>query len=736
MAKRPRRPDTPPEPLTRERVKATIAASPVPLGKRELSRALGVTAAERPALRAILAELESDGALERGRGRRFGAPGALPEVSVLEVYALDRDGTPLARPAGRESGEAPAIHIVGEARGQAAAPGDRVLARIKRNRDGTFDARVMRRLESAPPTVLGVFRTGDKHGWIHATDRRIKHTFVVLPHDMHDAADGDIVRAEALPGKHLGLPKAKVVERLGALSDPKSASLVAIQAHGIPTEFPPEAQAQAAAAKPVPLGERTDLRAVPLVTIDDEDARDFDDAVWAAPDADPANPGGFELVVAIADVAHYVRPGDALDRTAKERGNSVYFPDRVVPMLPEALSNGLCSLKPDEDRGCLAVRMWVDADGNLRRHQFVRGLMRSAARLTYTQVQTAQDGSPDELTGPLREPVIAPLFAAYAVLRRAREERGALDIDRPERKVVLAPDGSIAAIVRRQRFDSHRLIEEFMILANVAAAETLEARRYPVMYRLHDRPTVEKVESLREFLSTLGIRVARGQAIEPRMFGRILERAAGTPHADVVSEAVLRSQAQAVYGPDNLGHFGLALRRYAHFTSPIRRYSDVLVHRALIGALRLGEGGIDRDVGEAFAATGAHISMTERRAAAAERTCLDRMTTAFLVDRAGATFPGRVSGVQRFGLFVTLDDIGADGLLPVSALGPDYYDYDERSQSLTGRAGGGTFRFGDRIVVRLDEANLMTGTLTFRRADVPAAVAHGRHRPPPRHRRR
>jgi ribonuclease R len=366
----------------------------------------------------------------------------------------------------------------------------------------------------------------------------------------------------------------------------------------------------------------------------------------------------------------------------------------------------------------------------------MRSLMRSAARLTYTQVQNAHDGMADDRTGPLRETVIEPLFAAHAVLRRARELRGALDIDRPERKVVLAPDGRIAAIVRRARYDSHRLIEEFMILANVAAAETLEARRYPVMYRIHDRPTVEKVESLREFLSTLGIRLVRGQVIEPKLFGRILERAAGTPHADVVSEAVLRSQAQAVYGPENLGHFGLALRRYAHFTSPIRRYSDVLVHRALIGALRLGGGGLDRDVGETFAALGDHISMTERRAAAAERTCVDRMTTAFLLDRAGATFPGRVSGVQRFGLFVTLDEIGADGLLPVSALGADYYDYDERSQSLTGRAGGGTFRFGDPIVVRLDEANLMTGTLTFRRADVPAAVAHGRHRPPPRHRRR
>ncbi|MBM3488820.1 MAG: ribonuclease R, partial [Alphaproteobacteria bacterium] len=565
--------------------------------------------------------------------------------------------------------------------------------------------------------------------------RRNKLSFIVSHPDAGEAKGGDIVRAEVLPGRPLGLARARIVERLGALDDPRSASLIAIQHHGVPSEFAPEARAEAEAARPVPLGDRTDLRALPLVTIDDEDARDFDDAVWAAPDDDPANKGGHHLVVAIADVAHYVRAGSALDRAAHERGNSVYFPDHVVPMLPEALSNGLCSLKPREDRPVLAVHLWIDAEGALRRHVFVRALMRSAARLTYNQVQAAWDGRADDATGPLIEPVIRPLYDAYTVLRRARDARGALDIDRPERRAIVDRDGRITAIVRRARHHSHRLIEEFMILANVAAAEALEARRQSVMYRVHDRPSPEKLEALRGFLATLDIRLAKGQVIEPLLFKRILARVAGTPHADVVNEVVLRAQAQAVYAPENIGHFGLALRRYAHFTSPIRRYADVLIHRALVAAFALGPDGLDADLADRFAAIGAHISATERRAAAAERECLDRMTTAFLLDKAGATFPARISGVARFGVFVTLDEIGADGLVPASALGGDYYDFDERALSMTGRSTGDRLRLGDAILVRLDEANRITGTLTFRRAERDGDGATARPRQPPRHRR-
>jgi ribonuclease R len=503
------------------------------------------------------------------------------------------------------------------------------------------------------------------------------------------------------------------------MASPRTISLIAIHENDIPTAFPAEAVAQAEAAKPVKLGTRTDLRKIPLVTIDGSDARDFDDAVWAEPDPDPENRGGWHILVAIADVSWYVRPGDALDRSAYERGNSVYFPDRVVPMLPEALSNELCSLKPKVDRACLAVHMWLDASGTKRRHQFVRGLMRSAARLTYEQVQAARDGNGDETTRKLADTVIAPLYGAYRALDKARRKRGTLDLDLPERRVVLGDDGHIERIERRQRLDSHKLIEEFMISANVAAAETLERLRQLCMYRVHDAPDPAKLEALREFLDGLedeGLRLAKGQVVKPRHFNQLLERAVGTPYAPLINELVLRSQAQAAYSPANLGHFGLALRRYAHFTSPIRRYADLLVHRALVAGHNaageeFGEGGLPETEREAFAEGGTHISQTERRAAAAERSALDRYTAAFISARVGASFHGRINGVTRFGLFVTLDDSGADGLVPIGSLPNDFYIHEEKQHRLIGRRWGRTYRLGDAVTVRLAEANPVTGGL-------------------------
>ncbi|HEX7006026.1 MAG TPA: VacB/RNase II family 3'-5' exoribonuclease, partial [Alphaproteobacteria bacterium] len=461
------------------------------------------------------------------------------------------------------------------------------------------------------------------------------------------------------------------------------------------------------------------------------DARDFDDAVWAEPDPDPRNRGGWHLIVAIADVAHYVRPGDALDKAARERGNSVYFPDRVVPMLPEALSNDLCSLRPNEDRACLAAQLWINRDGRLLRHRFDRALMRSAARLTYEQVQAARDGCPDDVTGPLLEPVLNPLYGAYRVLERARKKRGALEIDLPERQIVLGDDGKVASITPRARLDSHRLIEEFMILANVAVAEALEAKRQPCMYRVHEAPDPERVQALREFLETLGLNLAKGQVLKPAHFNRILERSADTPHARMVHELVLRTQAQAKYSPDNVGHFGLALRRYAHFTSPIRRYSDLLVHRALIGGFGLGPGGIGPEDAARFPEQGEHISATERRAVAAERDATDRYVAAFLADRVGAIFGGAISGVTRFGLFVTLDETGADGFVPMRRLPRDYYEHDEARHCLIGRSGGPRFDLGGRVQVRLVEANPITASLLFDLVeggteDRRGGAAHGR----------
>ncbi|MGB1548216.1 MAG: ribonuclease R, partial [Alphaproteobacteria bacterium] len=507
--------------------------------------------------------------------------------------------------------------------------------------------------------------------------------------------------------------EARIVETFGPSDRPSAVSLIAIQTHDIPMDFPEDALALAKQAKAASPEGRHDLRKIPLVTIDGADARDFDDAVWAEADSDLGNPGGWHLLVAIADVAYYVRPGDALDRTAYTRGNSVYFPDRVVPMLPEQLSNGWCSLKPGEDRPCLAAHLWIDRGGKLLRHQFIRGLMRSAARLTYEQVQRAEDGHADATTEPLLETTLKPLYGAYRALKAARVERGTIDIDLPERTVVFDAAGQLAALRPAPRFESHRLIEECMILANVAAAETLEKRQAPCLYRIHDTPPENKLEPLREFLNSLNIRLAKGQVLRPHHFNRILHEAAGTPHADIVNLVVLRSQSKAEYSPENHGHFGLALHRYCHFTSPIRRYADLIVHRSLIRALNLGPEGITPETASKLADIGEHISLTERRAETAERDAIDRYATLYLSDRVGAEFPGKIAGVTRFGLFIALDETGADGFVPIRTLGWEHFVHDEIHHRLTGERSGLTFRLGDRVVVKLVEANKATGSLLF-----------------------
>ncbi len=548
-------------------------------------------------------------------------------------------------------------------------------------------------VSAAPLTerILGVFRAGR----IEPTDRRARSEWTVPRGQDGGAKDGEIVLAEALPHHRLGLRPARVIERLGAMGDARSVSLICIHTHDIPEPMPAEAQAEAAKATATPLERRTDLRDVPLVTIDGEDARDFDDAVFAEADGT-----GFRLIVAIADVAHYVRPGSALDHAARTRGNSVYFPDRVVPMLPEALSNGWCSLRPDEDRGCLFVELRIDASGRKTAHRFGRGLMRSAARLTYEQVQHEQTR-------------FATLFAAFRALLNARTARGTLDLDLPERRVVLDRHGRVASVEPRPRLDSHRLIEEFMVLANVAAAEELERRHQPTMYRVHAPPSDEKLVSLRDFLHGIGISLPAGNQLHPRDLDRVLRRVAGTPEALLVNEVVLRSQSQAVYSPDNIGHFGLALPRYAHFTSPIRRYADLLVHRALIRGLQLGDGGLASDEPARFADTALHITATERRAQLAERDAIDRYLAAYMSDKVGADFTARISGVTRFGLFVTVAESGASGLIPVRSLPDDYWRHDEREQTLTGQRTRLVFRLAQQVDVRLAEASPVTGGLVF-----------------------
>jgi len=565
--------------------------------------------------------------------------------------------------------------------------------------------RTIRRNIESPVRILGVYRAGPpgrEHGGgrITSTDRRARAEWLVPPGERAGAEEGEIVLAEPLPHhRSLGLRPARVIERLGAMGDARSVSLISIHTHDIPHAFPAAALEEAARVHAASLGDRHDLRDTALVTIDGEDARDFDDAVFAEQDKD-----GFRLIVAIADVAYYVRPGLPLDHAARTRGNSVYFPDRVVPMLPEALSNGWCSLKPDEDRPCLFAELHIDRSGNKTRHRFGRGLMRSVARLTYEEVQRAHDA------GDAR---FANLYAAYHALLAARTARGTLDLDLPERKVVLDRSGRVASIEPRPRLDSHRLIEEFMVLANVAAAEELERRRQPAMYRVHAPPSPEKLESLRDFLHGLAISLPRGDQLHPRDLDRVLRRVAGTPEAPLVNDVMLRSQSQAEYSPDNIGHFGLALPRYAHFTSPIRRYSDLLVHRALIRGLRLGDGALAHDEGARFADTALHITATERRAQLAERDAIDRYLAAYMADKVGANFTARISGVTRFGLFVTVTESGASGIVPIRSLPPDYWRHDEKEQALRGRETRLTFRLAQEVEVRLAEASPVTGGIVF-----------------------
>ncbi len=705
---------------TKDEVLTYVRESPTPVGKREIARAFAIKGADRQRLKALLRELKEEGALDVPERRKVSTPGALPAVAVLTVMGLDEDGEMLARPASWDAdSEPPRIYLAPDKHSRSAlAEGDRALCRLTRIDEGHYEARVIRRLGAAPRRVLGIIEQAHDGLRVKPTDKRAKKDYVLRKADAAGAEAGELVLCEPKPHhRRVGPPEVTVIERFGSLDNQRALSLIAIHEHGLPTEFSDEAVEEAESAGPVGLGRREDLRQLPLVTIDGADARDFDDAVFAEPDDDPKNPGGWHILVAIADVAHYVRPGGPLDRDARARGNSAYFPDRVVPMLPEALSNGWCSLKPKEERGCLACHLWIDAEGRPKRHRFLRGLMRSAARLTYEQVQAAVDGRPDDLTGPLREPVLEPLYGAFQALLTARKARGTLDLDVPERRIVMDDDGDVARIEPRSRLDSHRLIEEFMIAANVAAAAELESRQRPCMYRVHDEPDEAKVAALRDILATLGLKLAKGQVIRAGSFGRILEMAAGQPYAPMVSELILRCQSQAVYSPQNIGHFGLALTRYAHFTSPIRRYSDLLVHRSLIDGLGLSESGGDDGLSKEeiarFDEIAQHISTTERRAAAAERDANDRLTAAFLKDRVGQVFKGRVNGVTRFGLFVTLAESGGDGLVPISSLPADYYEHDERAHALVGRRWGRVYRLGETVHARLMEADPLTGGLVL-----------------------
>ncbi len=714
--------------IAREKAIALKAgkASPGKIGKREIARAFDVKGSDRIGLKALLKQLESDGAVER-RGKSIHTAGALPPVVVADITGRDHDGDLVAEPTewdNAEHGAPPRIivNVPKRPRPGQIIPGvgDRVLLRVEAEAnpepgEPPYSGRVIKALSKAKTQVLGVYRAlPGGGGRLSPVDKKSLNREINIPPGAEgEARDGDLVAVDLMRDRHVGLPSAKVRERLGSVTSEAAISLIALKTHGIPYEFRPETLAAAGAAGEASMRGREDWRDLPLITIDPADARDHDDAVHAEPDPDPDNAGGFILTVAIADVAAYVTPGSALDREALDRGNSVYFPGRVVPMLPERISNELCSLMPNVDRPALAARMVIGKDGRKRRHSFHRIMMRSAAKLAYPRAQAAIDGMTDEITAPLLEPVLRPLWAAYTALKIEREHRSPLDLELPERKLLLNVDGSIHRVIIPPRLDAHRLIEEFMILANVAAAQALEDKRQQLIYRAHDEPTQEKIHALSEFLTTIDMKIAKGQVLKTKQFNGILARAKGTDHEAVVNETILRTQAQAEYTSDNYGHFGLNLRRYAHFTSPIRRYADLIVHRALIRAFGFGSDGLPDMSPEDLAEIAARISAAERRAMAAERETNDRLIATFLVDQVGASFVGRISGVTRAGLFVKLAETGADGFVPAATLGADYFRYEEAHRALIGNRTGETFRLGDTVEVKLVEAAPFAGALRF-----------------------
>jgi ribonuclease R len=708
----------------RKAIVAFIRKNPGKIGTKEIAREFGLKNADRAELKRLLRELADDGTI-RKQGRKIAETAALPPTVVADITSRDRDGELIATPTEWdevENGEPPKIriHVPRKARpSETGGIGNRALLRVEPSDEAegpAYRGRIIKIIDHGKSRVLGIFRSlPDGGGRLVPVDRKqAGRELNIAEADRNSAQDGDLISVDLIRTRAFGHGSARVKERLGPITSEKAISMIAIHAHEIPMAFSKGALEEAEEARPATLKGREDWREVPLVTIDPPDAKDHDDAVHAEADPDPKNKGGFIVNVAIADVAFYVRPGSALDRDALIRGNSVYFPDRVVPMLPERISNNLCSLVPGEPRGALAVRMVIGADGRKRSHSFHRILMRSAAKLHYAQAQAAIDGRPDDTTGPLLDPILKPLYAAYAAAKRAREERDPLDLDIPERKILLKADGTVDRVVVPQRLDAHKLIEEFMILANVAAAEMLERKALPLIYRVHDEPSVEKVQALQEFLRTLDLPFAKGGPLRPSLFNGVLAQVAGQDYEQLVNEVVLRSQAQAEYSAENYGHFGLNLRRYAHFTSPIRRYADLIVHRALIRGLGLGEGALpDGESLETLSEVAAQISATERRAMKAERETADRLIAHHLADRIGATFQGRISGVTRAGLFVKLSETGADGFVPIRSLGSEYYNYDETRHALIGSRSGATHRLGDVVDVRLVEAQPIAGALRF-----------------------
>ncbi len=724
--------------VTRQTVLDYLAANPGETNKRDIARGLRVNGEARRELRKILQELEAEGVISRVGRRAFARSDVPPPTGIVEFLRIDEHGDLIGKAVGQDGLFGPEIIYAGH-RGKRRDPDpgmrDRALCDIEEGRDGLWRARMIKKIETRSDTMIGVFeQMAHGGGQVESTSRKDKRSFLIFPGDQMDARHGDLVRVEPKPSRNHGHgPKrGKIVEILGNADNPKAASLIAMASYDIPDIFTPDVIAAAEAAQPVECP-REDLTQIPLITIDPADARDHDDAVFAQADDDPKNKGGWKIIVAIADVSAYVPFNGILDKEAYRRANSTYFPDRVASMLPKALSAGECSLKEGELRCCLAFEMVFSAEGTKLRHRIIRGMMRSAAGLSYEEAQAAIDGEPSDRAAPLLETVLKPLWAAYAALKNRRSERSPLDLDIPERKIELSPDGEVLGVRVRDRFDAHMLIEEMMIQANVCAAEALETKRHELIYRVHEEPSDEKIHGLSTFLETLDLSWSMGEKVTPARFNRLLAIARETDRHHEISEIVLRSQSQAIYSPDNLGHFGLNLTKYAHFTSPIRRYSDLIVHRALIRAYGLGPDGLDDQQRVRLEEIAGHLVDRERASMAAERDASDRYLTAFLQDRVGAEFEGRITGVAKFGLFVRLDETAADGFVPAASLGDEYWFFDDGASALVAEHSARRYELGQPVRVKLKEANSVAASLVLEMLSEPRPKRKG-EKPPSKHR--
>ena len=700
---------------TKKQIQDWIKDNPKKSSKREIAKAFGIKGSMRVELKKVLKELTLSGEIDKNK-KSFKNPNQLPSVCILQMMASTSDGDLFARPVDWKGDEPePIVLMVFRASDPALAYGDRVLSKVSIVHDEQYqyEGRIIRVLKKTPKNTLGIYKETSEGGRILPIEKSGREWSVKLS-DALDAKDGELVEAEQIKGKGAsGLYAARVINIVGDPSGPKAVSLIAIHQHGIPHQFPEDVLNESENSNFSVDAKREDLTKIPFVTIDPSDARDHDDAVYSHPDKDPSNIGGHVLWVAIADVAHFVKPGSALDEEARKRGNSTYFADRVVPMLPDRLSGDLCSIHEGIERPCLAVCITIDKSGKKLKQTFHRANIKSVASLNYEEVQKSVEGTVNEKVKPHFENVIKPLYECYFCLKKSKDCRQPLDLDLPERKVELFKNGRVKAVVLKERFDSHRLIEEFMILANVAAAEELSKARSEFLYRVHEEPTPEKLNALREVAQSAGFNLAKGQVLQTSHLNDLLTKSKQSDLSELISMTTLRSMSQAYYSRENFGHFGLALKKYAHFTSPIRRYSDLITHRALISSLGLGCDGLKEMDSEKLEGTAKHISDTERRSMVAERDTTDRYLASYLSEKVGNEFEGKISGVAKFGFFVRLNESGAEGIVPVRTLGTDFYYYDDRTNTLRGSETGLIIGLGQRATVRLKEVDPIAGGIAF-----------------------